>query len=101
MNLNARYTWEAEMPDGSVITTGGDVKGCVRFSFIPAPGTGLPRHDITGVPMLRRFNRGFVKGTGGGMKGYIYCLICRYCRFYVSASTGEMLVTPVDYELYL
>lgn len=43
------------------MTAGGDLSGCVRFSLLPADGVPLPRHDIVGVSMERRFCRGFVK----------------------------------------
>ncbi len=59
MKIQERYTWEAERPDGTILTTGGDLAGCVRFSLIPAAGTGLPQHDIVGVRLERRFCRGF------------------------------------------
>lgn len=67
MRIQEVYRWEAEMADGSIRTDEhdgvdrGDLSRCIRFSLIPADGTGFPRHDITGVPMIRRFCRGFHK----------------------------------------
>jgi hypothetical protein len=54
------YKWEAEKADGNIITKGGDISGCVRYSAIPQI-PGLPRHDILGKKLKRRFNRGFQK----------------------------------------
>jgi len=101
MNLAERYAWEAERADGSIVTEGGDLAGCVRFSLIPAPGSGLPRHDAIGVEMIRRFGRGFVRAMGGGTKEYLHCLVCKGFRLYVKSTDGTVLVTPEDFELYL
>ena len=99
--LDLKYTWEAEKPDGTVITSGGDLAGCARFSLIPAQGSLLPRHDITGVRMIRRFGRGFLHGLGGGLKEYIHCVVCKGFRLYVRYSDGTVLITPQTFELYL
>lgn len=61
MKTQGRYRWEAELSDGTIITTKGDLSGAVRFSLIPSEKTGLPRHDLIGVPMRRRFARSFQK----------------------------------------
>lgn len=59
------YQWEAEDGTGQVVTKGpgddGGLAGFVRFSLIPRSGLPLPRHDIIGTPMLRRFRRVFSK----------------------------------------
>ena len=47
-------TWEAETRDGTIITIGGDLSDCVRFSLI-----GPVRHDFCGIRMERRFIRRF------------------------------------------
>lgn len=60
MNISERYTWEAELGDGSVVTEGADLSTAVRFSLIPNHPM-LPRHDAAGVKMVRRFARGFKK----------------------------------------
>lgn len=60
MELTDRYIWEAEAASGKTIKSGGDLHGCLRFSLIPqAPG--LPKHDFIGVPLRKRFCRGFIK----------------------------------------
>lgn len=60
MSIATNYTWEAEKADGQIITEGGDLTGCARFSLIPTV-PGLPQHDLTGVPMVRRFARSINK----------------------------------------
>lgn len=101
MEIPEFYTWEAEKPDGTIVTEGGDLSGCVRFSLLPAPETGLPRHNIIGVEMIRRFGRGFIRGMGGGMREYLHCVVCKGFRVYVKSVGGEMVITPEDFELYL
>lgn len=101
MRLQDRYTWEAERADGEIVHTGGDIAGCMRFSLIPATGTRLPRHDIVGIPMVRRFCRGFIAVFGSGLKDYVHCCVCQGFRVYIRYSDGTVLVTPEDYELYL
>ncbi|MCX5818452.1 MAG: hypothetical protein NT047_00840, partial [Deltaproteobacteria bacterium] len=83
MQLQDTYTWEAEQPDGSVITEGGDLTGCVRLSLIPEPESGLPCHNIVGVEMIRRFGRGFIRAMGGGTREYLHCVVCKGFRLYV------------------
>lgn len=99
-DLQNNYTWEAEKTDGLIITEGGDLSGCVRFSLIPSKNPFLPPHNIVGVPMERRFCRGFVKGFGGGMKEYLHCVVCKDFRVYVR-SNGTVHITPYDYEMYV
>jgi len=101
LSLSDAYSWEAELADGTTIKDGGDLAGCVRFSLIPAEGTGLPRHDIIGVEMLHRFGRGFVRALGGGVREYLHCVVCRGFRVYVRSTDGTALIGPEDYELYL
>jgi len=101
MDVQNRYTWEAERADGSIMTEGGELDGCIRFSLIPAEGENLPRHDIAGVPMIRRFGRGFVRGFGGGIREYAHCVVCKGFRFYVRSTDGTSLIITEDYELYL
>jgi len=100
MDLPGAYTWEAERKDGSVVTVGGELAGCVRFSLIPSI-PGLPRHDMIGVEMKRRFGRGFIRAMGGGYREYLHCVICKGFRVYVKSTDGPVLITPEDYELYL
>jgi len=99
MNVPERYTWEAEKEDGEIITSGGDLSGCVRFSLRST--VGLPSHDIIGVKMKNRFGRGFIQGMGGGTREYLHCVVCEGFRLYVRSTDGVILITPEDYELYL
>lgn len=101
MKLSERYIWVAERADGEILRSGGDIVDCVRFSLIPAPGTGLPRHDLVGIPMIRRFGRGFISVFGAGLKEYIHCVVCNGFRLYAKSTDGTVLITPEDYELYL
>ena len=57
--ISDNYKWEAEK-NGEIITSGGDLTGCSRFSVIPLV-PGLPRHDFVGKRFKHRFNRGFKK----------------------------------------
>lgn len=67
MQIQDIYTWAAEMADGTVITADspcenrGDLTECVRFALVPAEGIPFPKHEISGVKMVRRFCRGFHK----------------------------------------
>ena len=54
------YTWEAEQKDGSIMEKGENLSLTVRFSFLPSSPL-LPKHDIIGVKMERRFLRTFHK----------------------------------------
>lgn len=67
------YTWEAEKQDGTVITEGGDLSGCIRFSAIPVRDD-LPRHDIIGKKFIHRFNRGFKKTVFGDYRAMLLML---------------------------
>lgn len=100
MQLQDRYTWEAEMPSGQIFTEGGELDAAVRVSLLPAKGTGLPRHDLV-VPCSRRFCRAFAKGLGGGLREYLHCIVADSFRIYVRSTDGRILITPPDYELYL
>ena len=97
-----RYLWEATMPDGQTLNKGGDLSGAKMVSIIPHPeALMLPRHDFVGLPFVRRFARGFVRGMGGGMKEYVHCIVCQDFRIYIRSLDGSVLITPPDYELYL
>lgn len=100
MNLQDRYKWEAERKDGSVVKTGEDLSGCVRFSLIPR-AEGLQPHALVGVKMQRRFCRGFIRGLGGGIKEYLHCVVCDGFRLYVHSTSGSALITPEKHEVYL
>jgi len=66
MGIADSYKWEA-VRNGEVITKGGDLTGCERFSFIPQVPK-LPHVNIVGVEMVRRFGRGFAKSRMGKEK---------------------------------
>lgn len=59
MKINENYSFEAEMADGTVITEGGNLTNCVRFTLIPKNNTNIPKHVFSGVKMKRRFCRSF------------------------------------------
>jgi len=108
MDIAERYTWEAEFQDGAILTKGGDgsLWRCVRFSLIPAEGLRLPRHDITGVKMKRRFGSRYLSAFTGGIDGsgtkeYTQCVVCKGYRFYVRCSNGSVIIVPEDFELNL
>ena len=101
MKIADNYIWEAEK-DGEIITSGGDLTGCTKFSLIPIQ-LRLPEHSISGVVMKRRFGRGMTKvaSKGTGAQEYLHCVVCEGFRIYVKSTTGEVFITPEDYELYL
>lgn len=98
--LQDRYQWQATRPDESLLTTGGDLFGTVMVSLIPESPL-FPRHDFTGLTFVRRFARGFLQAMGGGLQEYMHCIVCQECRIYCRSTTGAILITPPDYELYL
>ncbi len=59
------------MPDGTLITSGGDIAGAVRVSLIPQIPL-LPRHDILGQVFIRRFMRAFKRSVVGGFDRAAY-----------------------------
>lgn len=64
------YSWEAEKKDGEIITKGGDLSECVRFSAIPT-NDRFPRHDFIGKQFKNRFNTGFTKFPLFGYEGML------------------------------
>lgn len=102
MLLPDRYRWQATRADGTVFSSGGDLTQAALVSLIPCEGLLLPRHDLTGLTFLSRFGRGFVRALGDGQTfEYLHCIVTPHFRFYVRSTTGAVLVTPPDYELYL
>jgi hypothetical protein len=110
MLLQERYQWEALKADGTTITEGADLTDCVRLKLLPQV-EGLPLHAVAGVPMVRRFCRGFltagVSSTGeagqvdGGYTEYLHCIVCSTFRLYVFSTNGQAVVTPPELELYI
>jgi hypothetical protein len=96
-----QYKVEAVSADGSPFEiVGGSLAGAAMVSLVPTV-PHLPRHDVAGLKLVRRFGRGFIRAMGGGLKEYVHCIVCDTCRVYVKVSDGTVLVTPADYELYL
>ncbi len=114
---NSTYYWEIETVD-NVIRKQYDEKGIeqtwkdlpldkiIRVSFIPVVQI-LPRHDffidiVKGERFLRRFGRAFMKQTSEGtvLAEYINCIVTNKYRAWVF-STGRVVLTHVDFELYL
>ena len=100
MDLQGRYTWTGTQKNGIEFTVGGDLESAAKITFYPTVPS-LQEHTLTGVTMKRRFARGFVRGLGGGMKDYVHCVICEGFRFWLFSSTGRVLITPEDFELYI
>jgi hypothetical protein len=104
MDATDFYKWEAEAEDGRLVTRGGSLHGCVRFSLVPQV-SGLRRVDIVGVPLRRRFCRAFhkVRFSGGGSSEfhYYHCVETGDSRIWINAATGAILVTPRTYEHYV
>lgn len=100
--MEHNYRWEAEQGDGTIIKTGGDLTGCARFSLIPQ-NINLPQHDLVGIALKRRFDRTIAKNVLGTNKQIIvlHCIVAEGFRLYINDSTGSVLTTPEDYELYL
>jgi len=98
--MQERYQWIATKDDETVIDRGGELTGAKVVSLVPETPL-FPRHDFAGLTFLRRFGRGFLHGLGGGLKEYVHCIVCAECRIYIRSSTGSVLITPADYELYL
>ncbi len=100
MDIKDHYRWEAKTKDGAIIDSGEFIESAVMFSFIPNK-EGLPRHDIVGVELIKRFNRAFLNGFTGKIREYLLCCVCNGFRFYVRSSDGTSLITDQNYELYL
>lgn len=90
MSLGDNYTWEAQKA-GEIITKGGDLTGCNRLSFIPQI-EGLPRVDVAGVEMIRRFGRGFAKSKFGKEK--LHCKL-------LWEQGSDKVKTPEDVSMYI
>ena len=122
VELRNRYGWEAEHLglNGEEVVRQYNGKGdketpstkirageVVRFSIVPRV-SGLPRHDILidrnlGEKFVRRFGRGFMKDKGKGIRHfeYLQCVVTNKYRLWVFSTTGRILVTNPDFEVYL
>jgi hypothetical protein len=139
------YSWEAEMPDETIISSGGRLDGAVRVSLIPKEGLVLPRHDFVGLSFKSRFIRNFKRSVVGGFDKAkyfaeiernmtdarrearkardeaglkpvepevsppveqkrdesVHCIETDSARYWIRSTTGGLLVTPPDFELWL
>ena len=117
MKLTDLYKWQIEFQNGEIINQYDlegqersskiiDANSVVRVSYIPVLPI-LPKHDIVidkrkGEYFIRRFQRGFIKHQKDGFKlrEYLHCCITNRYRVYIFSS-GNVLITHKDYELYL
>jgi hypothetical protein len=101
--VEKRYAWSADFPGNVTTTVGGNLEGALVFRLMPAIGSGLPRHEVRGVKMVRRFLRHFVRVIDGEGKGNecAHCVVCEGCRLWFQYSNGAVIVTGPEEELYL
>jgi len=97
------YTWEIELKSGAIIKNGNNFRpeDVRRISYIP--GIILrPCYDIVflDIAFVKRFSRAFMK-TETGYFEYLHVLVTDKFRFYLFSSTGRVLITDKNYELYL
>lgn len=98
--MKSNYTWLAKLKNGAEVTSGEDISSAATVELLPG-NDKLPHHVFSGLTFVRRFCRGFMRGMGGGMKEYAHCIVAEECRLYVLSSTGAVIVTEPNYELYL
>jgi hypothetical protein len=98
--MKSNYSWRATFKNSAVAIAGENISSAVSVELIPSTEY-LPRHVFSGLTFVRRFCRGFMHGMGGGMKEYLHCIVTKECRLYVLSSTGAVVITEPDYELYL
>lgn len=98
--MTDNYYWEAEMEDSSIITVGGDLTNCIRFSFF-TDIKNLKPLDLVGIKFKRRFTRYFMRIMGNGGNKRFHCIVADGFRLYLDDETGKILITPEDYELYI
>lgn len=117
MELAESYFWELETIDGVVLSQ-YDEEGkerswktieldkVVRASFLPKLPL-FPRHDclidITkGEKFVSRKGRGIMKFIDNGYKlaEYLQCFTTTNYRMWVFSTSGKVIITNKDYELY-
>ena len=102
IEITERYNWEIELKDGTIVTDHNDFNfnDVIRVSFIPTIGF-LPRHDVVvdGFKVRKRFARGFIAVGKQGYKEYLHVLVTNSFRLYLKSSTGQVIITPRDYEM--
>lgn len=86
------------MPDGTIVSKGGDIAKAVRVSLLPMGP--VPRHDFVGLSFTRRFMRFFKRSTVGGFdkKKYFAELEARLSdsRKSARAARGSYLPPPIE-----
>lgn len=98
--MQDNYHWCMVQKNGARVTSGEDISSAAAIE-LNATVPGLPNHVFSGLSFDRRFCRGFVIGMGGGMKEYLHCLVCKECRIYIFSSTGMVMISSPDFELYI
>jgi hypothetical protein len=97
-NPGDAYRFVAERADGSTFDVGGDLSDCTRCTLIPTAAP-LPLVSIAGVPMLRRFGRGFA--SLGRENRYLQCVVTPSMRVWVDCTSGAVRITGPDDEVRL
>jgi len=117
MEIMKVYSWEIETSDGQITKQFNedntentwkklDVDKIVRISFIPSLKV-FPQHDVfiplnKGVRFVRRFGRGFIRAKAEFKTvEYVNCVVTNRYRFYVFHSSGRVLITDRDHEVYI
>lgn len=115
-DLKKAYFWEIETIDG-IIYTQFDNEGnerkrdivfpedVVRFSLIPNR-LFLPKHDClfdSTNQYIESKARGFMKASSSGyiLSEYVHCVTALSYRTWIFSSTGKVVCTKKDYELYI
>lgn len=119
MNLTDIYKWEIEIEDGTVIEQEKNKKewrAYLKGKFHPtelitrvsfkSQYKGYQEHscliDIRkGQRFLKRFIRGFIKVGKNGIFEYLHVCVTNSYRMYLFSSTGNILITDRNFELYL
>jgi hypothetical protein len=103
LDLKEIYEYEVETSDGTIYkkTNKFNPSNVVRISYIPKLSL-LPRHDIIfiGFKLKKRFSRAFMN-YDSSVREYIHCIVADTFRMYLFSSSGKVLITDSNYELYL
>lgn len=117
MSISEIYQWEVEEPDRVIRQYSDDGSEnpstliqpdkVVRASIIPRK-MPFPRHDILidhskGETFVKRFGRGILKNVNGEyvLSEYLHCIETKNYRLWVFSTTGQSLVTNIEFEVYL
>lgn len=112
---NLTYAWQMETVEGEVLDQYSpdgkenswktlDVEKVVRASLI-SRNPFLPSHDIlidlpAGERFVKRFGRGFIQPYTGKNE-YVNCIMTNRYRAWIFGSTGKVMITRNDFELYI